>query len=249
MKTKRIVAIVGSNNKNSVTSLVMSKLLNNIKKENGVYEYEIICLSDYDIKYCEGCETCFNQGFCPVDKKDDFPIIRRKLKGSDIVFFASPVYVHNVSGIMKTFFDRMALSCHLLDFSGKLGFTLTTTYSNGQEKVLNYLNDIQRSIGIKNLSNYVFIRVVDSIDEFVEINTLKFFKDIELNYGYTDRYLEKKFEIYKNKYRQIDEDSLFIDEINIYEWEYWNKEWIRKCRSFQEFAIKNREDRKTISNV
>lgn len=241
MKNKKIVAIVGSNNKNSVTNLVISKLLNNIKFHNQSYDYEIIHLGNYDIKYCEGCETCFKRGFCRIDKKDDFATIRRKLEESDIIFFASPVYVHNVSGIMKTFFDRMAVSCHLLDLAGKLGFTLTTTYSNGQENVKLYLKDLQSSIGVKNLNNYEYIRAIESIDEFTEMNTLKFFKDIESNFGYTNKYLEEKFNQLRNMYGKIDEKSFDIDEINIYEWEYWNKQWVKECRSFQEFAIKTKK--------
>lgn len=240
MNIRKITAIVGSNNNKSVTNLAISELLSNIKNQNNNYIYEVMCLSNYDIKYCVGCETCFKKGFCPIDKNDDFSIIRRKLKESDIIFFASPVYVHNVSGIMKTFFDRMAVSCHLLDFAGKLGFTLTTTYSNGQEKVKSYLKDLQKSMGIKNLNNYEYLRAVDSISEFAKINTLKFFNDIELNYGYTDRYLEDNFNKYRNMYGQIDQNSLIIDEINTYEWEYWNKEWIKECKSFQEFAIRNK---------
>jgi multimeric flavodoxin WrbA len=241
MDMTKIVAIVGSNNKNSVTNLVMFKLLNNIKSQNENYKCEIICLSDYNIKYCESCETCFKRGFCPIDKKDDFAVIRRKLKEGDIIFFASPVYAHNVSGIMKTFFDRIAVSCHLLDFAGKLGFTLTSTYNNGQEKVKLYLKDLQRDIGVKNLNNYTFVRTLDSINEFVEASTISFFKNIGLNYGYADRCLEEKFNQLRDIYGQIDGKSLSTDEINAYEWEYWNKEWIRECRSFQEFAVKNRK--------
>lgn len=241
MSENKIVAIVGSNNKNSITNLVMFKLLENIKSKNQDYNYEILCLSDYNIKYCEGCESCFNQGFCPIDKKDDFAIIRKKLKESDIIFFGSPVYVHSVSGIMKTFFDRMAVSCHLLDLAGRLGFTLTTTYSNGQEKVKLYLRDLQRAMGIKNLNNYKYVRANDSIDELVEISTIKFLKDVELNFGYTDRYLEENFNRFRNMYGQVSEESLIINKINIYEWKYWNRKWIKKCKSFQEFAIKNKE--------
>ena len=240
MATK-VVAIVGSNNERSVTDIVISKLFNNINNQDKSYNCEIICLSDYDVKYCEGCNTCFNRGFCPVDKKDDFGIIRERLKRADIIFLSSPVYVHNVSGIMKTFFDRMAVSCHLLDLAGKLGFTLTTTSSNGQEKVKNYLKDLQKSMGIKNLNNYIFVKTIDSINEFIEESTVSFFKDIESNFGYSDRELEGNFNRYKKMYGEIDKKTLTLDELNIYEWEYWNKRWIQESRSFQEFAIKTRK--------
>lgn len=238
MHEKKIVAIIGSKNKNSITKFIMNRMLENIVAKNKDYFYDLFCMSDFNIEYCIGCNTCFKQGFCPMDQKDDFGIIRRELKKADILFFASPVYGHNISGIMKTFFDRTAVSCHLLDFAGKLGFTLTTTCCNGQEKVKLYLKDFQSSMGIKNLNNFEYIKIADSIEEFVEINTLKFLSDMGFNFGYSNRYLEHAFTSMKNLYIQIKADSLYIDEINTYEWKYWNQKWVKECKSFQEFAVK-----------
>lgn len=42
------------------------------------------------------------------NKNDDFlPLIRRVVEDYDLILFATPVYWYSMSGIMKTFFDRI----------------------------------------------------------------------------------------------------------------------------------------------
>ncbi|GAA0117151.1 flavodoxin family protein [Clostridium senegalense] len=120
------------------------------------------------ISYCEGRETCFQYGFCPLDEKDDLKKIRAQLYDSDIVFFASPVYVHGIPGKMNTLFDKIASYTHLLNYAGKLGFTVTTAMNNGQDIVRNYIMDIQESIGVKNLDNYIFLKENNSLENFLK---------------------------------------------------------------------------------
>lgn len=235
----KIIVIVGSNNKNSFTKTLAKSLLNNIVNVDNSYIYKIICLSNYNINYCEGCENCFKSGFCPIDEKDDFKEIREELYDSDIVLFASPVYVHGVPGIMKTLFDRMSCYAHLLSYAGKFGFTITTAMSNGQHIVKDYLMGLQGSLGIKNLDNYIFLHQTDSIESFVKKNTKKFFESIDKNFGYSDKKLEETFRFYTKYYGEIHKD--YTDMINKYEWSYWNQNWIKECKSFQEFAAKNKK--------
>lgn len=238
---KKIIVIIGSNNKNSFTNILVKSLLNNIVSIDNSYIYKIICLSNYNLNYCEGCETCFKSGYCPVDEKDDFKEIRKELYNSDIVFFASPVYIHGVPGIMKNLFDRISSYVHLLSYAGKFGFTVTTAMSNGQDIVKYYLMNIQESLGIKNLDNYIFLRESDSVENFVKENTKKFFESINKNFGYSDRKLERLFKFYLEYYEKIPKDYMYMDMINKYEWRYWNQNWIKECKSFQEFAAKNKK--------
>ncbi|WDV47622.1 flavodoxin family protein [Clostridiaceae bacterium M8S5] len=247
MNKKNIVAIIGTNNKDSTTKLITNRLLENIAINNNDYYYSIYCLSDYDIKYCEGCSTCFKQGLCPLTEKDDFKLIKNEISKANIVFFSSPVYIHNVTGIMKTFMDRTALSCHVLDFAGKLGFTLTTTYRSGHEKVGKLLREYQGFVGIKSLDNFTFIQNKDSIEEFVKISTQKFLEKIEQNYGYSNNLLEQMFNTLKDTYTKMSIKDIENYDINIYEWKYWNQKWIKECNSFQEFAVKNKKRLKAVS--
>jgi len=68
---------------------------------------ENIFLAHKKIHQCMGCFNCWikTPGQCAI--RDDMDELLPKLWGSDIVVFATPLYVDNVTGIMKTFMDRM----------------------------------------------------------------------------------------------------------------------------------------------
>ena len=70
-------------------------------------ETENIFLAHRKIHHCTGCFTCWfkTPGKCAI--KDDMTELLPKLQSSDLVVFATPLYVDNVTGIMKNFMDRM----------------------------------------------------------------------------------------------------------------------------------------------
>jgi multimeric flavodoxin WrbA len=70
-------------------------------------ETENIFLAKQKIKPCTGCFCCWvkTPGECVI--KDDMAVLRSKYMASDIIVFATPLYVDNVTGIMKNFMDRL----------------------------------------------------------------------------------------------------------------------------------------------
>ena len=70
-------------------------------------EVETICLADKKINHCLGCFNCWikTPGACAI--KDDMAELLEKVKNTDILGFATPLYVDNVTGIMKNFMDRL----------------------------------------------------------------------------------------------------------------------------------------------
>ncbi|UCF43905.1 MAG: flavodoxin family protein [Planctomycetota bacterium] len=68
---------------------------------------ETILLQQRDIRPCKGCFDCLvnTPGKCSV--KDEMPKLLKKFMASDIVVFATPLYIDNVSGPMKIFMDRL----------------------------------------------------------------------------------------------------------------------------------------------
>lgn len=70
-------------------------------------EVENIFLVKKKIRPCRGCLTCWikTPGICVIN--DDMAELIQKFDESDIVVFATPVYVDNVTGIMKNFMDRL----------------------------------------------------------------------------------------------------------------------------------------------
>jgi multimeric flavodoxin WrbA len=70
-------------------------------------DIENIFLAANTIESCRGCFSCWlkTPGKCVI--KDDMAGLLEKFSGSDIVVFATPLYVDNVTGIMKNFMDRL----------------------------------------------------------------------------------------------------------------------------------------------
>jgi multimeric flavodoxin WrbA len=67
---------------------------------------ETVFLREKEINHCQGCFTCWGESnTCILD--DDMTDLIEKYMGSDVVIFATPVYVDNVTGIMKQFMDRL----------------------------------------------------------------------------------------------------------------------------------------------
>jgi hypothetical protein len=89
-------------------------------------ETTVLRLADLDIRPCRGCRACFDRGedHCPLH--DDVPRVAALLQGADAVVFASPVYVHDVSGTMKTLIDRLAWMCHRPALAGRSACLLAT---------------------------------------------------------------------------------------------------------------------------
>lgn len=66
---------------------------------------EIIYLADKQLAFCRGCLACQKLHKCVVN--DDANEIALKMKNSDILVFATPVYYYSISGQLKTLFDRV----------------------------------------------------------------------------------------------------------------------------------------------
>lgn len=68
---------------------------------------DIVFLAEKEIQPCMACLKCWTKtpGKCVIP--DDMASLLNQFMESDIVVMATPVYIHNVTGIMKTFLDRM----------------------------------------------------------------------------------------------------------------------------------------------
>ncbi len=135
-----VVALVGSNRKKGNTAgvihLVGERLGAEAARRGVPLTFEVIYLGEADIRPCRGCRVCFDRGEekCPL--KDDVLAIKARLHEADAIILASPVYVGDVSGVVKTWIDRMAHVCHRPEFAGKCVYLIATTGSSATRHTL-----------------------------------------------------------------------------------------------------------------
>ena len=113
-------------------------------------EFEYVWLKDANMAPCKGCFVCFPHGEekCP-GRDDDVHVIEQKMLDADGVIFATPVYSFTVSGLMKTFIDRISYTGHRPRFFGKKAFLLVTTGIMGDDDTLKYLKKITWAWGFE----------------------------------------------------------------------------------------------------
>jgi multimeric flavodoxin WrbA len=104
-----IVAINGSHRgEKGYTHFLLNKLRIGAEKQGAAYEE--ILLANRTIHHCLGCRTCSKQNHylkCVYDQKDDVSAIFDTMRKADILIYATPIYIFAMTGLMKTFLDRI----------------------------------------------------------------------------------------------------------------------------------------------
>src|SRR5512136_628444 len=141
----KILAIHGSPRTiRSTTRILANYVLEGAEKAGA--ETGMIDLCDLRITPCTACEGCSFDGICVFE--DDLPLIVERMKGADGIVFASPVYIDNVTGQMKVFFDRLADAIHYQLLAGKYGCSVATTHSSGGDDVVTYQNHVLNYLAV-----------------------------------------------------------------------------------------------------
>jgi multimeric flavodoxin WrbA len=127
----KILAINGSYRKKGNTArileMVASQMRSLVSKNGELLDFEVIHLGRLEIQPCRGCRVCFDHGENKCPLKDDILTIREKMQAADGLIISTPVYVNDVSGIVKTWLDRLAFVCHRPEFIGKPAYVIATT--------------------------------------------------------------------------------------------------------------------------
>lgn len=141
----KILAIHGSPRTISSTTRKLAGFVLEGAAESGS-ETEIIDLADYPIIPCTACEACSLNGICVND--DDVHTLLTRMQEADGIVFGSPVYIDNITGQMKVFFDRLADAIHYQVLAGKFGCAVSTTFESGGDEVVVYLNHVLNYLGV-----------------------------------------------------------------------------------------------------
>lgn len=100
---KKLLIVNGSPRKNGSDAKICEQI-SKVAADNG-YESETVWVYDLGLNGCRGCMACKKTQKCV--QKDGMNEILDKIRESDMLVFATPVYFHAETGPMKTFIDRM----------------------------------------------------------------------------------------------------------------------------------------------
>jgi len=95
----KILAINGSPRSNGSTAKAISLAAERLG------DAEVIDLGKKKISHCVACMRCKTEGKCAT--LDDMTPIYEKIRGSDMIILASPIYFGMETGLFKNFLDRM----------------------------------------------------------------------------------------------------------------------------------------------
>lgn len=149
-----ICAIVGTRHAHSNTEYFTRRYIEELKIKQALnIEFEVLNLTDYHLSNCIGCYHCAKNNQCNLN--DDMEFLKEKIMHADIIILATPVYMNNVSGIMKTLLDRLHMWTKVMLLSGKLGIILTTSsHKGGELGVHSYLSNISCNMGMLNMGAF-----------------------------------------------------------------------------------------------
>ena len=128
------VLIISTSIRNGANSEILAHETEKGALEAG-HEVEFITLKDKDLKFCKGCMVCQKLGKCVIN--DDANEITSKMKESDVIVWATPVYYYEMSGQMKTLIDRAnSLFATGKNFSETYVITTSADSSKGVAKTV-----------------------------------------------------------------------------------------------------------------
>jgi len=219
----------------SNTSKIVDILLKGLAEKMEV-ETKVYTARGLNVKTCCGCTMCMKTwGECRMFN-DDLNEMIKEMEKSDLIILASPVFVHNIPADMKNFLDRLAVWTHLLKMKGKLGIVVTTSGSNGNQTVSDYLTLIMEFWGIPVVGklDYQLIQtekdfeenldkcLADTIHAFSNVNKLNFFN------------LEFAYHTFKQHYENMGKQNP-----EHVEYKYWKENKYFEAKSYKEIFLKN----------
>ena len=141
----KVLGISASPRKDKSNTLILLKeAFSGIGKKG--YQTELVHLCDLKIAFCRHCESCHKKMMdCPI--KDDAHLLLKKMLENDGIIFASPVYINQITGYLKTFFDRSSHFIHCLRLLGKYTGAVATSGGGSQGMVLDYLEHFSTICG------------------------------------------------------------------------------------------------------
>ena len=133
------VLIISTSLRTGSNSEILAKEVAKGAKEKG-HKVEFVSLKNKKIAFCKGCLACQKLGKCAI--KDDANQITEKIKKSDVIVWATPVYYYEMSGQMKTVIDR-ANSLYSSNYKFREVYLVTTSTEDSKDVADKVISGVQ----------------------------------------------------------------------------------------------------------
>lgn len=235
----RIFGYVGSmRGKSSSTYEYVMKIVDSFKEKVGdSLEYKVVCANEIQVQQCKGCMLCYHTG-CPI--QDGVAEIKREMEQADVIIWASPVYVHQVSGAMKNLIDRLNILCYTLQLIGKVGISVSVSNTNGNRFVDSYMNKVLDIWGANVVANVSIQKYPVDTEKEVRLvehaveKALDCLKDDNLRYVLSENQ-KLIFSNYSILFREGEESCIK---------NYWDKNNYFDCTTMEEFIEMKKRSQK-----
>jgi hypothetical protein len=128
--SKKILVISTSMRANSNSDMLAEAFVGGAREAG--HEVEKVSLKNKSIGFCKGCLACQKTGSCVI--QDDAGEIVEKMLHADVLVFATPIYYYEMSGQMKTMFDR-ANPLYTADYAYRDVYLLATAADEDEHAI------------------------------------------------------------------------------------------------------------------
>jgi multimeric flavodoxin WrbA len=192
----KIAIINGSPRKNGSVSKILNYLKKYFEENHSGIDIQYINLIDYNIKYCVGCQNCYKTGKCIITD-DNVEEIHDTIKLSDGIIFSSPIYGTNVSGLFKSFYDRVHMTMEQLLY--KKPCMVIAVYENIAGNTIKIMKDIVKNSGGYNACS-LLIKNAFNKDPLNDKNKVKIKKSGKI---FVERIHGNKIPIFSKLYTKV----------------------------------------------
>ncbi len=148
----KILAINGSPRKKNTRNIL--DYFSNIKSKGNI-EYEILDLQPLKLPLCLGCTNCIENGYEKCSHVEIMEKIRLKISSADGIIIGTPVYVNNITALLKNVIDHFAYLFHRPEYFEKKAMIIVSTQQTGGKDVRNYLKKTIQIWGMDVNNSYI----------------------------------------------------------------------------------------------
>lgn len=135
------------------TQSLVKKFVEALEKKGAQPELVNHFIVKEHVEECRGCTRCMRKGSCVMSGKDEVDQIVNDLLSADFIIYSSPIYVLNVTSLMKKFFDRTAFMTHRIVLENKLGIYVLSSQGLGIDNVSSYMKSVMEAEGVNVLGH------------------------------------------------------------------------------------------------